>query len=122
MIPMICSKSMPYAGRRINQGDPFEARTASDARLLAAIGKATYAVQTLPAPTPLPIKPVVQPPVHPHAWRAMLEAEDFPMAEPVVEPAANLDAPTPEAVDTDEQTDHEIKPKRQYHRRDMTAE
>ena len=39
-IPLICRKSLVYAGKRRAVGDPFDAHTESDARLLCAIGSA----------------------------------------------------------------------------------
>lgn len=37
---MIATKSMTYAGRRLQVGDRFDAKSARDAKLLRAIGKA----------------------------------------------------------------------------------
>lgn len=43
MIPMIATKSLRYATRRLLPEDPFEAKNKRDARVLEAIGKARYA-------------------------------------------------------------------------------
>lgn len=40
MIPMKCTKSVVYAGKRLQPGIEFQARGEKDARVLAAIGKA----------------------------------------------------------------------------------
>jgi hypothetical protein len=39
-IPLKAKRSFVYAGRRLHAGDPFDARTTTDARILVAIGHA----------------------------------------------------------------------------------
>lgn len=46
---LIATKSMSYAGKRLADGDEFEPRTARDARILKAIGKASDVTDTAEA-------------------------------------------------------------------------
>lgn len=110
MIPMICTKALPYAGRRLNPGDAFNARGESDARLLAAIGKAVR------APTPIPVAPPVVP--------STLTPSVPPIAapEPVSEPATTPAAPAVDTPATDYPSTAQERSKRAYRRRDLTAE
>lgn len=118
MIPMICSKSLLYAGRRLNIGDAFGARSASDARLLAAIGKATLA----PPDAPIPVAPPPPPPPVPKPAVASYRNPWRVSPDPVIEPPVKVEDPPSDPVVTDKQTVAQDKPKRQYHRRDLTAE
>lgn len=54
-VPMTATKSLIYAGRRLKPGDQFEAAR-MDARLLAAIRKATYRTAAVDA---APVQKVV---------------------------------------------------------------
>jgi hypothetical protein len=86
-----------YAGRRVAAGSNFLVRGESDARLLTALGRASVAV---PAPIPAVLAPVV--PVR--TWGKQIKAEE------------------PVSTDGAEVAEEAPKPKRQYKRRDMTAE
>jgi hypothetical protein len=81
-----------YAGRKVAAGSNFIVRGESDARLLIAIGRAAS----------VPVAPVI--PVPPPVARKWTRAV---VAVPIAEPEEQEEAP---------------KPKRQYKRRDMTAE
>lgn len=112
MIPMICTKALPYAGRRLKPGDAFNARGESDARLLAAIGKAVRA----PAPTPIPAAP----PVVPRAFTPPAPVVAAP--EPAGDPAPTPAAPAVDAPATGYASTAQERTKRAYRRRDLTAE
>ena len=61
-VPMKAKKGLTYATRQLKAGDPFEAHSRTDARILRAIGKAEPVdsealVPPLPAPAPDPEKP-----------------------------------------------------------------
>jgi hypothetical protein len=112
MIPMICTKDLLYAGRRLKAGAAFDARGESDARVLVAIGKATRA----PAPVAAPVTPAPTA-VQPRAARG----------QPAPHPWAPQPAPVVDQVDTAsasaaDETASADRPKRQYRRRDLTAE
>lgn len=113
-IPLIARRSFLYAGRRLAAGVEFGARTQSDARLLLAIGHADFAPQgpaepeqpqpwsLPPAEPPAPVAAVVEAPPVEEA-----PADVPPASEPVSEPATEAQP---------------VKPRRQYRRRDLTAE
>ena len=115
MIPMICTKDLLYAGRRLKPGAAFNARGESDARVLEAIGKAKRAPVVVPVAAPAtPTPTAVQPRVSrghtpPHPWP--------PLSAPVVDQVDTV-APNPGGDDTPLAD----VPKRQYRRRDLTAE
>ena len=102
-IQMTCLKPMQYAGRRVQAGDQFEAYGESDARVLTAIGKAARY-------TPAPVV-VIVPKIVP---RAILTTTPRAHVPP-------LPLPPAPALTADE-TDDETKTKRQYRRRDLTAD
>lgn len=108
-VPMIATKDMVYAGRRIAKGGAFEARGKQDARLLSAIGRAEEAPTPVPAPIPIPV-PAPSP-------RMYTYARVQPVSEPVVE---SMVEPVSEAEQADDEP--AAKPKRAYRRRDMTSE
>jgi len=53
---MTANKAMRYGTRRLRAGDPFEA-SSRDARVLAAIGKASYATRAMRA-VPEPVEDI----------------------------------------------------------------
>lgn len=98
-IAMIAAKAFPYGGRRISAGEQFFANGQRDARLLTALGRAAAHSYTVPdIETSESLDEVVQP------WQR--EAEITEVAATPVEPAP-IEVP---------------RVKRQYRRRDMTAE
>jgi hypothetical protein len=99
MKQLISLKQFRYAGKRLRRGDVFRARTGQDERLLVAIGSAEEHV------TPAPVVPP--------AAAAVVE-----QARPHFGYAAKVLASEP-AGEVSERTG---KPKRQYKRRDLTAE
>lgn len=111
-IPLIARRSFLYAGRRLAAGVEFGARTQSDARLLLAIGHADFAPQG-PAEPEQP-QPWSLPPAEPPApVAAVVEA-------PVDEAPAEAPAEVPASESAAEA--QPVKPRRQYRRRDLTAE
>lgn len=100
MIKMVSSTSHLYAGRRLKAGDAFEARGRGDARLLRALGRAVDA--PAPAPVAEPVPALLMP--KRQYVRKVVEPAPIAFVSPLAEPE---EAP---------------KPKRQYKRRDMTAE
>ncbi len=95
-ISMRCTKDLVYAGHRVKVGDVFQASGETDARILTVIKKAER----------------YTPPVY--------------VAPPVAAPVARRE-PAPAyatKVLSQEKTDpvDPVKPKRQYNRRDLTAE
>ena len=110
-ITMTCLKPMQYAGRRVQAGQQFDAHGENDARLLVAIGKAARY-------TP-PVVPVYVAPKS----RAILTTTPQSIFQP--EPVPTVEAvATDTAVTADDAEVHDAdeKPKRQYRRRDLTAE
>jgi hypothetical protein len=99
MVKMVALKSFVYAGKRLQPGAEFEARTGSDARLLKAIKNAGEAP---PEPPPAPAPAV-------RAYRRRDVPAEVPLALP---PAAD---PIADPAPAD-------KPKRTYKRRDLVAE
>lgn len=75
MTKMIAAKGFTYGTRRLTADEPFEARTAQDARLLHAIGRARYetadgrAPAAPAAPKPKPVKKNAAAPKKPAAPR-----------------------------------------------------
>lgn len=57
MTKMIAAKGFTYGTRRLTADEPFEARTAQDARLLHAIGRARYETSDGRAPAVLAGQP-----------------------------------------------------------------
>ena len=109
-IPLIARRSFLYAGRRLERGAEFGARTQSDARLLIAIGHAEFAPQVDAEADPEALQVVVIAPA-PAAAVVETAAEivaEVPSAEPVTH---DVVAPQPAA-----------KTRRQYRRRDLAAE
>lgn len=51
MIAMKCTKTLVYAGQRLNPGDRFFVKTDKDARVLTAIKKAERSVEAIKAPS-----------------------------------------------------------------------
>lgn len=99
MVRMVTTKSHLYAGKRLQVGAEFDARGSQDARLLKALGRAEKALPSAPAPAPAPSPaPAVAPP------------------EPVYQTASVS------AADPDAATEPTKPKRRQYQRRDMTAE
>lgn len=94
-IPMVTLRAHVYAGRRLNPGDRFEATGQGDASLLKAIGRAEVY-----KPAPVVVAPVLAP-------------------EPVFKLKDHADnAAETAAVEGEEY----VRPKRQYRRRNLTAE
>lgn len=109
-ISMLSTDSHVYAGRRLKAGDAFEARGRGDVRLLKALSRAVEATPPAPVPDPLPalLMPKRQ------YVRKVVEPEPEQEQASIPEPIA-FASPFAEAEETP-------KPKRQYKRRDMTAE
>lgn len=62
MIPMTAVKLVRYAGRKIQPGEPFDAKTAKDAKILVAIGRAQYSTAAIfDAPVQKPMVAAVPP-------------------------------------------------------------
>jgi hypothetical protein len=96
-IQMLALVPQIYAGRRVAAGSNFLVRGESDARLLTALGRASVAV-------PAPVAAVFAPLAPVQRWGKQIKAEET--------------APTDGAQVAEETP----KPKRQYKRRDLTAE
>lgn len=109
MIPMIARKPIVYAGKRIAKGGRFSARGAQDARLLEAIGHAVKApVAQVPMPAPF------------HEVRAKPSTYTYRATAP--KPIAEATVDSASGHTSDDVSSRTGKPKRQYKRRDMTAE
>lgn len=104
-IEMKVLKAHVYAGRRHQPGDRYQAIGASDARLVAALGWAAESPQEL-SPPELP--PAAPPP----------RAVPSEPAKPTEPAGAGQSVP----ASTTEDGALSEKPKRQYKRRDMTAD
>lgn len=131
-IALVSLQRHVYAGRRLKPGDEFEARGQSDARLLIALKRADFA-PAVPEPEPeLAAAPaaVVELPI-----AAPVAIEPAPAPEVVTTDAPSADAAEPAPTPVDEQPAEQppqapaesapaepVKPRRQYKRRDMTAE
>lgn len=111
-IRMKSLRAFPYAGRRLQAGEEFDARGESDKRVLVAIKAATVAPRAAP-----PIEP---PAVAPRARvRRTVEAPvDSTLNAGVVADAATPGQASAEALSEPEQA---APAKRHYRRRDMTA-
>ncbi len=129
-IPLIARRSFLYAGRRLERGAEFGARTQSDARLLIAIGHAEFAPQVDAEADPEALQVVVIAPapaaavVETSAETAAEVPADPPAQPPAEAPSAEPVAETsPAAAPADgEESPRTGKPRRQYRRRDLTAE
>jgi len=117
-IQLIAKRPFLYAGKRLASGAEFNARTHSDARLLIAIGHADFAPQGPVEPEEPQPWSVAQQPPETVAIEVTAQPVDEAPAEvlPVEEPASDAasTAPAEEAPIA--------KPRRQYRRRDLTAE
>lgn len=150
-ISLLALQSQVYAGRRLAAGVEFEARGATDARLLIAIGRADFAParvgdsapvvaptrEPVAAPDPLPepealveIKaPAVEAPADPDPIAVQpvetTAAEVEQQPEPGAEPGEPAEEQAPQAEEQPADADlspRTGKPKRAYRRRDMQAE
>lgn len=81
MRDLIATKGFTYGTRRLTAEDPFSARTAEDARLLVALGRARYvtadgraAEQQRPTPNPDHKLAASKPPRAPRAARKAKQA------------------------------------------------
>lgn len=116
--PLIATRNLRYAGQSLVPGAPFSARTARDATLLKAVGKAKDATR-VPAPPP-PAAPIASTPITPDA-PAQEPAVDVPAEasdwEPTTpdEPEPASDVPSPPKVAGPMRT-------RRYLRKDLTPE
>lgn len=106
-VPMIARKAFPYAGRRLSEGDRFQARGKQDARLLSAIGHAEVAP---PVTAPTQAAPSFLNVQFPERVAKTSKAYSYSRTV-ATKPALEEQAVEPE-----------VKPKRQYRRRDMTSE
>lgn len=91
-VPLKALRSIPYAGRRVKAGQPFDARTRSDARLLIAIG---HAEKREPDPRAIePAKPAQ------YRTRVMTaeQPEPAPQSPPLVTKTDGLDDMDAEAL------------------------
>lgn len=134
-IPLIARRSFVYAGRRLQTGAEFGARTQSDARLLIAIGHAEFApedaeddqaadvqiVAVVETPAPAPAAAVVETAAEAAAEVPADPPAQPPAEEPSAEPVAET-APAAAPADGEDVSPRTGKPRRQYRRRDLTAE
>jgi hypothetical protein len=90
-IKMVSNGSQVYGGKRLKDGEHFEVRGESDARLFRALKMATD------APPPVPAPPPYIPPTRSYVRKIVTPAD-----------AENADAPA-------------VKTTRRYQRRDLTA-
>lgn len=115
-IPLIALKSYSYGGRRLSPGQAFIAYSHNDAKVLKAIGAATgppyskYATKKIVLEPPRE-EPQPEPAPEPVEIPSEPAQEDEIPSEPESEPEPEQE---PEAVP--------VRAKRQYKRRDMTAE
>ncbi len=117
-IAMVALKEHRYGGRLLKPGDRFETAGKSHARLLHAVKNADYA----PAPPAIVAKPPVAPVVAPAKVAPPVEAlAEKPTAAPAVEPPKPPTTPAHTAAPESEEA-AAARVKRQYRRRDMTAE
>jgi hypothetical protein len=124
-IRMISTRTHLYAGRRLRAGEQFDARGKRDMRLLEALGRARRVhADVIPVARPEPL--IVAEPVAVVAEPVMTEPEDAELTD-AGDAAEGATEDAPEQAGTEPEPETEIsprtgRPKRQYRRRDMTAE
>jgi hypothetical protein len=103
---LIALRPLVYASKRMKAGDRFSTRGGQDARLLKALGHAAD------APPPVVVEP--------EPVKRTYMRRDMVVEPPKVQP---IEPPQGPAWATDFTSETvELKPKRQYRRRDQTAE
>ncbi len=125
-VQMITLRAHVYQNKRLAPGTRFEATGQSDARLLAALGRATLAPVDVPreaSPAPAPAKAEERKPAAKPTAEAKAESDRLFFTRQFSEPPAAAAATTmPAPPQPGAAVDEEIKPKRAYRRKDMTAE
>jgi hypothetical protein len=121
--PLIAIKSHRYAGRRLVAGESFHARSASDAKILVAIGAAVRPPDMAFTPQSVAEQKVMVANVSEVPEQLPVETIAVSALDPVSIHEESGEEPALDSVeaDTEPTIDPPVRQKRRYQRRDMTA-